>query len=316
MLTALFSYRSCWKFTMTKQGYWIVFAGIFRLVMLVSALFWLSPAVAITYTSASTTYSWIDPSAHAKLGYNTAPYKFNGTTGCGTTPPTLDDTISDVIPIGFTFLFGTASYTTLQIQSNGRIQFGNSMCGFGTQNIGATDLSLPYADTNLNNTMKVFDVDLDPTTKSDIPSYPTSCNSYANCFVSYATIGTAPNRKFVITWKNVPEWVSTSNTSGSFDLQVILNENGTFVYQYGNIIHGGTGTAQIGWQLSMSDYDVLSFGASTEPPPNTAIVFMCRSQMRWPSIDLKRALGLPVVLGRLPMSLAMDCLVPRLAPLR
>ncbi len=97
--------------------------------------------------------------------------------------------------------------------------------------------------------------------------------SITTCYVSVATIGSAPNRRFVVTWKNVPEWVSASNTSGSFDLQIILNENGTFVYQYGNITHGGTGSAQIGWQLTTGDFEVLTFGASAEPPPNTAILF-------------------------------------------
>jgi MSHA biogenesis protein MshQ len=246
---------------------------IIRITVLISMALWQLPSIAATYTNASTTFSWVNPSGHTKIGYNTAPYKFNGT-GCGTAPPTLDDTISDVIPIGFTFLYGSTNYTTLQIQSNGRLQFGNSTCGYGTQNIGPPQ-TYPYVypDASMNNTMKVFDVDLDPTNLADIPGYPTTCNSYANCYVSYASIGTAPNRQFVVTWKNVPEWVSASKTSGSFDLQVILNENGTFIYQYGNIVHGGTGTAQIGWQLSSADYGVLSFGASTEPPPNTAILF-------------------------------------------
>ena len=70
-----------------------------------------------------------------------------------------------------------------------------------------------------------------------------------------------------MTWNHVPEWVTATNTSGSFDAQIILNEDGTFVYQYGAINHGGTGVAQIGWQLSTTDYQVLSFGASLEPPP-------------------------------------------------
>ena len=221
-------------------------------------------ATAATYTSASTVFAWIDPSAHTKVGYNTAPYKFNGGggTGCGTTPPTLDDTISDAIPIGFSFLFGVTAYTSAYIQTNGRLQFGNTTCGFGTAAVGPPQ-TYPYGypDGSMNATMKVFGVDLDPTSLASVPNYPTagsktSCLSLATCYVSFALIGTAPSRQFVITWKAVPEWVTASNTSGSFDLQIILNENGTFVYQYGTITHGGTGTAQIGWQLTTADYDV------------------------------------------------------------
>ena len=73
-------------------------------------------ASAATYTNASTVFSWIDPSTHTKVGYNTAPYKFNNI-GCGTAPPVLDDTISDAIPIGFNFLFGATTYASAYIQT-------------------------------------------------------------------------------------------------------------------------------------------------------------------------------------------------------
>jgi MSHA biogenesis protein MshQ len=248
-------------------------------------------ASAQTYTSGSTSYSFIDSSTHTKIGYNTVPYKFNASAGCGTTPPVLDDTLSDLIPIGFTFTYGATNYTTLYVMTNGRVQFGNTTCGAGTASIGPPQ-TYPYGYPNgsMNNTMKVFGVDLDPTNLVDKPNYPsaankTPCLSIATCYVSVATIGIAPARQFVVTWKNVPEWVTASNTSGSFDVQVILNEDGTFVYQYGNVVHGGTGTAQIGWQLTSTDYQVLSFGASVEPPPFTAIKFFLPAPIAIYSFD-------------------------------
>ncbi|MFO1191700.1 MAG: DUF6701 domain-containing protein [Rhodoferax sp.] len=252
-----------------------------RLLALLLLLLVSAAAGAATYTSASTAFDWVDPSTHTKVGYLTNPYRLTGggSTGCGSVPPVLDDTISGAIPIGFTFTFGATAYTTVQVQTNGRLQFGNTLCGYGTNAIGPPQ-TYPYLYPNasVNNTMKVFGVDLDPTNLVDKPNYPsatrkTTCLAISTCYISVATIGTAPSRSFVVTWKNVPEWVSASNTSGSFDLQVILNENGTFIYQYGNIVHGGTGSAQIGWQLSTSDYEVLTFGAASEPPPNTAILF-------------------------------------------
>lgn len=233
-----------------------------------------------TYSNASQPFAWIDSSSHTKIGANTTPYKFNGGGGCATTPPTLDDTLSDSIPLGFSFTYGTTAYTSVRVMANGRLQFGsNTTCGAGTASLGPPQ-TYPYAlpNSSMNTTMKAFGVDLDPTNLAEKPDYPsashkTSCLSLASCYVSVATIGTAPTRKFVVTWYHVPEWVSTSNSSGSFDVQVILNENGSFVYQYGTISHGGTGTAEVGWQLHSSDYDVLEFGASTEPPPNSAIIF-------------------------------------------
>ena len=210
-------------------------------------------AAAATYTNASTTFSWIDPATHSKVGHLTAPSKFNT---CGTTPPTLDDTISDVIPIGFNFLYGATSYNSLRIESNGRVQFNNANCSAGTNSIGPPQTYTQlYPVAAMNNTMKAFGVDLDPTNLVNVPNYPTagsktSCTSNAVCYISYASLGTSPNRKFVVSWVNVPEWVTASNTSGSFTFQIILNEDGTFIFQYLNIVHGGTGSAQIGWQLT------------------------------------------------------------------
>lgn len=244
-----------------------------------AALSWAAPVAAQTYSSASTPFAFIDSDSHTKIGANTTPYKFVQASGCGTTPPVIDDTLAGPIPIGFTFVYGSTNWTQLYVMTNGRIQFGNATCGSGTQSVGPPQTyPYPYPIASMNNTMKVFGVDLDPTNLVERPNYPsasnrTPCASLSTCYVSVATIGTAPNRQFVITWKNVPEWVTSTNTSGNFDLQVILNEDGSFVFQYGDIIHGGTGTAQIGWQLSTSDYQVLTFGASQEPPPNTAIKF-------------------------------------------
>lgn len=247
----------------------MLFAILFA--MLFSGTAW-----SLTYTNASTAFSWINPATHTKVGYNTLPYKFNS---CQSTVPILDDTISDAISIGFNFLYGSTTYTTLKIETNGRLQFANSNCTAGTANIGPPQTyTYTYPNSLTNNTMKAFGVDLDPTNLVDKPNYPssaskTSCASIATCYISYANLGTAPNRQFVVTWKNVPEWVTFSNTSGSFDFQIILNEDGSFVYQYATISRGGTGVAQIGWQLSTTDYDVLSFGGASTPPTNTAIIF-------------------------------------------
>jgi MSHA biogenesis protein MshQ len=244
--------------------------------LILCAAFCSNLAWSATYSNSSTTFNWINPATHTKVGYNTLPYKFNT---CGTTVPTLDDTISDAIPIGFNFLYGATSYNSLKIETNGRLQFANNNCTSGTNSIGPPQTyTYPYPNASTNNTMKAFGVDLDPTNLVDKPNYPsaaskTSCASIATCYISYASIGTTPNRQFVVTWKSIPEWVTASNTSGSFDFQMILNEDGSFIYQYLNIVHGGTGAAQIGWQLSTTDYTVLTFGASSEPPPNTAILF-------------------------------------------
>lgn len=225
-------------------------------------------ARAITYANTTYTFNWIDASSHTKIGYNTSPYKFNGLSGCGTTPPVIDDTISDQIPIGFTFMYAGVNFTQLRIVSNGRVQFNNNQtCGFGSP-----VQQSPYPDTSLKYTMRIYGNDLDPTLKSDVPSgYNTNCVSRSSCYVSYATIGVAPYRSFVVTWNNVPEWTNTSTASGSYSLQLILQENGEFIYQYGDDVPGPSAAlGQVGWEVDTNDYDTPKTGF---PTSNSAIKY-------------------------------------------
>ena len=232
----------------------------------------LSPlsAQAVTYANTSTTFNWVDSSSHTKIGYNTAPYKFNGTTGaytCGTTPPIIDDTLSDAIPIGFNFVYAGVSFSSLRIMTNGRVQFNNNMtCGYGSP-----VQQLPYYDASLNYSMRIYGNDLDPTSKVDRPTYNTPCVDKSVCYISYATIGSAPYRSFVVTWNNIPEWTNGSNPVGAYNLQLILQENGEFIYQYGADTPGPQASlGQVGWQVDSSDYDTPQVGFPTN---NSAIKF-------------------------------------------
>jgi MSHA biogenesis protein MshQ len=222
---------------------------------------------AVTYANTSYAFNWVDASAHAKLGYNTSPHKFYGLSGCGTTPPTIDDTISDEIPIGFSFLYAGVGFTSLRVMSNGRVQFNNNTtCGYGSP-----VQQLPYPNSTLNYTMRIYGNDLDPTSKVDVSAYNTNCLSKSVCYVSYATIGVAPYRSFVVTWNNVPEWTTGSNPTGSYNLQLILQENGEFIYQYGADTPGPSAAlGQVGWQVDSADYDTPQTGF---PINNTAIKF-------------------------------------------
>lgn len=233
------------------------------------------PAGAGTYASAVTTFNWIDPSSHTKISATSSPYSFINSSGCGTSLPTIDDNITNIIPIGFNFLFGDKVFDSVRINSNGRIQFisssiplDNTTCGYGSP---VTQLPIP--NSGLNYTMRLYGNDLDPTPKRS--GYATVCAdgvTAANnpCYVSIATIGTTPNRRFVVTWKGVPEWVS-SGASGAYDIQIILQENGEFIYQYGVHTAGPAATtAQVGWQISTANYDIPITGY---PAQNYAVRF-------------------------------------------
>jgi len=237
-------------------------------VLLASSSLFLSglPAHAGTYASAVTNFNWIDPTSHTRVSATSAPYSFINSSGCGTSLPTIDDNITNIIPIGFNFLFGDKVFDSVRINSNGRIHFvrttaptlDNTTCGYGS-----AVTQLPYPNAGLNYTMRLYGNDLDPTPKR--PGYNTQCEdgvTAANnpCFVSFQTIGTAPDRQFVVSWKGVPEWVS-SGSKGSYDIQIIVQENGEFIYQYGDYVSGPSAKAgQIGYQLSTSNYDVPTSG--------------------------------------------------------
>lgn len=237
-------------------------------------LAWTPAALAVTYDNTSVPFNWIDASGHTKLGPTTGgdyspTYKFRNTGGCGSNPPSIDDSMSDNLPLGFSFMYGGVNFTQVRIMSNGRLQFNdNTTCGYGSP-----VTQLPYPNASLDYTMRIYGGDLDPSLQSEIGGgYVTNCASRASCYVSYATLGTAPYRSFVVTWNHVPEWTSFSSATGSYDLQVILQENGEFIYQYGANTPGpGFNTGQVGWQVSSTtDYDVPQVGY---PASNSAIKF-------------------------------------------
>lgn len=246
--------------SMRKQWTWRVVVLLFG--MLCAAL-QSAQAQAATYSSRATASNWIDPTAHARVTW-TRGWGCSWRTYVGAP---VDDDITAQLPLGFTFNFGGVNYTQVQIMSNGRLQFNNGYCGYGTDTTGPPP-TYPYAYPNASvaRTMRIYGVDLDATPSGGAGACPTS-----SCYVSYATIGTAPKRRFVVTWVNVPEWGAVSRT-GKFNLQVVLEEDTQeFVYQFGTSSHPTGGSAQIGWQLTTTDYEVWS--TPVVPPADSAVRF-------------------------------------------
>jgi len=224
---------------------------IFLWLMLLCAVPGLAQAASYSYTPE--TYSWINPATHANVTWTNAA----SCTGGGAA---VDDDITGLINLGFTFKFGATNYTQVRVMSNGRLQFNNTFCGYGTQVTGPPR-TYPYGYPNANvvRTMKVYGADFDPAQGGT---------------VRYASLGTAPNRYFVVTWSSVPEWNTTAWTCAQscFNLQVIIHENGEFVYQYGSSLNPSNGKADIGWELTTTDYGLYSF-TSIGALANTAVRF-------------------------------------------
>jgi MSHA biogenesis protein MshQ len=111
-----------------------VIGAAVSLLIAFGVAFFATSASAVYYGNTSTTFSWIDPVA----GAHTAAVWTSGaacTAGTYVNAPG-DDDITAQLPIGFTFNFGGTNYTQLQIMANGRLQFNNSYCGWGTNGVG------------------------------------------------------------------------------------------------------------------------------------------------------------------------------------
>ena len=195
-------------------------------------------AHAATYGYALTPLAWIDNTAHTNVTWG-------GSAQCAAwNSSPVDDDGTAPINIGFNFTYGATVYTQVRINSNGRLQFGNNYCGYGTQTVGPPP-TYPYIypDGNMNNTMRVYGADFCP------GGAPAPCAGR----VTYASLGIAPNRQFVVTWSQMKEWNSGTSL---FNVQMILQETGDFVYQYKDIANISQGVGQIGYQLSAADYVV------------------------------------------------------------
>ena len=195
--------------------------------------------LAATYGYAPIPLAWINNATHTDVAWG-------GSAQCAAwNSAPVDDDGTAPINIGFNFTFGATVYTTVRINSNGRLQFGNNHCGHGTQTIGPPPTyPFGYPDANMNNTMRVYGADFCP------------AGGGAGCSgrVTYALIGSAPNRQFVVTWSQMKEWNSGTSL---FNVQMILQESGDFVYQYKDTANVSQGAGQIGYQLSAADYLVV-----------------------------------------------------------
>lgn len=154
-----------------------------------------------------------------------------------------------VLPIGFTFRFAGVNYTQVRVHSNGVLQFGADT-QFHRQ-FNNTDLpvtSIPpacsgcVAGSQADRLILVYWDDINPRTGGT---------------VRYETKGTGSNRRFVVSWENVPHF----NLEGLYNFQVILYENGEFIFQYGTGNASGV-SATIGVEVNNNDFTLYAFNSS------------------------------------------------------
>lgn len=193
---------------------------------------------AATYCQASSaTYAWETASTNVTWENTSTSY------------PNDDD--RQTVNIGFTFNYGGVNYTQLQIITNGLLHFGANQ-------------NMHQAFTNTTLPTGAYDRFIAP--------YWDDLNPLGNptTQVRYSTLGSAPNRRFVVSWEGVPVFPNT----GSYTFQVVLYENGDIKFQYGAGNANGA-SATIGLEVSSSDYNLFSFNASSVSN-GTAILYSRR----------------------------------------
>jgi subtilisin family serine protease len=150
-----------------------------------------------SYRLVDDTYAWIDATA-------------------GGTRLTLLDDDSATVALPFSFNFYEEPFTSVQVSSNGLLVFGSSSL--------ETDWSnAPIPSTNApNGLVAPYWDDLNPRP--------------AGAAVWHRTLGSSPDRKFVVSWINVPHFDGGSN---GITFQVILEERtGDAVFQYADSSFG------------------------------------------------------------------------------
>ncbi len=127
------------------------------------------------------------------------------TGGFSSTLSLSDDSVSSQISLGFTFSYFGTSFTTAVVSSNGYIFLGagsgqNGCCSGGT---------IP-SDDGINNIISGYWHDI----------FPPGAGA-----VRTATLGTAPNRRFVVWFDRVPDCCTNTLTSANTnDFQIVLFE--------------------------------------------------------------------------------------------
>ena len=147
--------------------------------------------------------------------------------------PNDDD--KQVIVLDFPFQFDSVSYPALTIFTNGIIKF------------------LPTERMH-----RVFSNNSLPTSSGDnfLAVYWDDLVDDASSSVTYGTLGTAPNRKFIVNWSNVRSYAGNLR----YDFQVVLYENGDIRYRYNNNTSNGQ-SATIGLEINDTDFIQYSYNS-------------------------------------------------------
>jgi MSHA biogenesis protein MshQ len=239
------------------------------------------PAMAATYAYRNDVFSYDTPSAAAK----TATWHTSGNAPACTGYPNGDDDWSDITfadttspANNFTFTFAGVVQKGLRIYSNGMLVFNNDTSGYWRNYVNTTLPATANATAytgctsgQLNNAIIGYWTDIVAGT----------ANNTTGASVQYEILGTAPNRRLVISWVNVKLY----NTSTRYNFQIALYEspagglNSNFKYQYTTGSSTGS-AATVGVQVSPADTTLYAYNqAFIDPTIGSAVLWYPANQL-------------------------------------
>jgi subtilisin family serine protease len=178
-----------------------------------------TPSVAgpLTITASATVGASVDTkivtgTVAANYRYEDAPFDWIDAS-TGTNTGIASDDTSATVSLPFTFSYYEQPFSSLKVSSNGYLVFGSS-AATAYSNVAIPNTGSP------NGLVAAFWDDLNPG---------------AGGSVRYKTVGTAPNRKFVVEWMGVPHYGSTNPAT----FEVILEEGTNDIFfLYDDVIFG------------------------------------------------------------------------------
>ncbi|OZG70846.1 hypothetical protein BTA51_23695 [Hahella sp. CCB-MM4] len=152
----------------------------------------------------------------------------------------------ELVNIGFTFYLGEIAYTQVRILSNGALHFGDDQ-GFYKD---YTNESLPITSACSGGNCPGYEEPADRV----ILGYWDDLEPSLGGSVTYDTLGSGSDRRFVATWDSVPRY---NGASTAYSVQIVLYETGEVLFRYGDDDATGT-SATIGIEVDDSDYTEFS----------------------------------------------------------
>lgn len=215
--------------------------------LLLTKLVW-----AQTYAYRSEPFTYDAPSPTA----GTVAWNTSGASPACTSYPNGDDDWADVtFPSGFAFRFAGSVYTSARVYSNGILAFGDDVSGFHrSYNPTALPAAAPgsYSGCPRGQPQRVM-----------LPYWTDivagTANGTSGASVRFELLGSAPGRRFVISFVNVKLYGQTAR----YNFQAVLWEgdgsgDDEFSFRYSSGSSTGTG-ATVGVQVSATDFTQYAF---------------------------------------------------------